>query len=167
MRRRRHPDPGQELALGPDRIKHLEFLQATIARQASHSFAVKGWSLTVAAILYAYTAAHLTWWAAVVALLPPVVFAGLDAFYLRQERLFRALYNAAAMPASAVPLFSMDTRSSATAACRYWPKGGVLRSNSWRYLHGMIVVVGLVLLGIAIMQLAGVEALAHSVCKAL
>ena len=36
-----------------DRIKHLEFIQATIARQAAHSFSVKGWSLTVAAALFA------------------------------------------------------------------------------------------------------------------
>jgi hypothetical protein len=166
MGRGRDREAQSAVALPPDRVKHLEFLQTTIARQASHSFSVKGWSLTVAAVLYAYTAAHLTWWAAVVALLPPVVFAGLDAFYLRQERLFRALYDASAKPSSAVPLFSMDTRSFATATCRYWPKGGVLRSNSWRYFHATVVLVGIVLLGIAVAQLPGVQALAHSVCKA-
>lgn len=158
------------VGLPPDRIKHLEFLQATIARQASHSFAVKGWSLTVAAVLYAYTAAHLTWWAAVVALLPPVVFAGLDAFYLRQERLFRALYGAAAASDSVVPLFSMDTRPykdrATSPICRYGGKGGVLRANTWRLLHGMVVLVGLVLLGVAIAQLHGVQAIADCVSKA-
>lgn len=171
MRRGRHPGSEPVLALGPDRIKHLEFLQATIARQASHSFAVKGWSLTVAAVLYAYTAAHLTWWAAVVALLPPLVFAAMDAFYLRQERLFRALYRASSVTRSAVPMFSMDTRPYAEPvtypACRYRGRLGVLRANTWRYLHGMIVVVGIVLLGIAVAQLPGVQTLAHSVCKAL
>ncbi|WP_187347302.1 hypothetical protein [Kocuria sp. CNJ-770] len=85
------------MSVSPERIKHLEFIQNTITRQASHSFAVKGWSLTVAAVIYAYAAAHLTWWMALVALLPAVAFAGLDAFYLRQERLFRALYRVVAV----------------------------------------------------------------------
>jgi hypothetical protein len=93
----------------PDRIKHLEFIQATITRQASHSFAVKGWSLTVSSAICAYTATHLTWWMAIVALLPPIVFAWLDSFYLRQERLFRELYRDAIQPESSIPMFDMNT----------------------------------------------------------
>ncbi len=33
-------------------LKHLEFIQAVIARQANNSFLVKGWGLTVARAFY-------------------------------------------------------------------------------------------------------------------
>lgn len=171
MGRRRDRDSSEMVSTPPDRIKHLEFLQTTIARQASHSFAIKGWSLTVAAALYAYTATHLTWWMAVVSLLPPTVFAGLDAYYLRQERLFRALYREVANPVTEVAMFDMNTASFANPSkdptCRYWGKRGVLRSNTWRLLHGMIVAVGLLLLGVALFQNAGVTELAQCVSNIL
>lgn len=121
------------MSLPDERIKHLEFLQTTIGRQASNSFAVKGWSLTVAAAVYVYTASHLHWWLAVVALLPPVAFGWLDAFYLRQERLFRALYDAVIEPNTTIPLFSMDTKpfhnSSSHPRCGW---RSVITSNTWR-----------------------------------
>ncbi len=155
------------VSVSPERIKHLEFIQNTITRQASHSFAVKGWSLTVAAVIYAYAAAHLTWWMALVALLPAVAFAGLDAFYLRQERLFRALYRGVSQEYTPVPMFEMDTRcytnKEAFPSCRYWGKTGVLRSPSWLLLHSMIVAVGLVLLGVALFQAAGTAELAQCI----
>lgn len=139
------------MTLPDDRIKHLEFLQTTIARQASHSFAVKGWSLTVSAAIYAYTAAHLYWWLAIVALLPSMAFGWLDAFYLRQERLFRQLYNACIVPDSAIPVFSMDTRQYCDVVV--YPTCGwrnVLKSKTWLVFHLLIVFVGLFLLGVAI-----------------
>lgn len=152
---RRPPTPG----FSAGTIKHLEFLQATIARQAAHSFSVKGWSLTVAAALFAYTATHLEWWLALIALVPPVVFAGLDAFYLRQERLFRQLYNAVARPGSDVAMFSMDvseyTDPDKYPSCRLGGRTGVWRSKSWLQFHTMIIAVGVVLLGVAVVQALG------------
>lgn len=164
---RRSPVPGFSV----DRIKHLEFLQATIARQASHSFSVKGWSLTVAAALFAYTATHLEWWLALIALVPPVVFAGLDAFYLRQERLFRQLYNAAARPGSSVASFSMDvseyTDPDKYPSCRLRGRAGVWRSKSWLQFHAMIIAVGVVLLGVAVIQAFGSTEIAQCISDAL
>lgn len=144
------------MSSAPERIKHLEFIQATIARQASHSFAVKGWSLTVSAALFAFTSANLSVWMGLVALLPPLAFAYLDAFYLRQERLFRMLFNASAAPNSSIRTFDMSTLAFCEGekfpTCRYWGRRGVLRSNSWRLFHGMIFSFGLVLIGVAIFQ---------------
>lgn len=141
------------MSFSSDRIKHLEFIQATIIRQASHSFAVKGWSLTVAAALYAFTASHLSCWLALVAVLPPIAFAWLDLFYLRQERLFRALYWDAINPESSVLVFDMNTKKYQIAGqcppCTY-PE--VAKANTWWVLHGTIISVGLVLLGVAIFQ---------------
>jgi len=34
---------------GDDKRKHVEFIQAAIARMAGNSFVIKGWSLTIAA----------------------------------------------------------------------------------------------------------------------
>ncbi len=36
-----------------DPVKHLEFVQAVIARQAANSFLLKGWSVTLATALVA------------------------------------------------------------------------------------------------------------------
>jgi len=163
FRSRRNPSAG----FSADRIKHLEFIQSTIARQASHSFSVKGWSLTVAAALYAYTATNLEWWLALIAVLPPAVFAGLDAFYLRQERLFRQLYTAVAREGSTVSMFSMDVSQYADSArypsCQFWGRKGIWHSASWKYFHAMIIAVGIVLLGVAIVQAFSSEELAQCI----
>jgi hypothetical protein len=70
---------------------------------------IKGWSITVAAAIYGYAAAHFSWRAAAVGLLPAIVFWGLDAYYLWNERLFRGLYDEAARGSLAT--YSMDTTS--------------------------------------------------------
>jgi len=92
------------------RLKHLEFIQQVISRQAGNQFLIKGWSLTVAIALAALNLKAMDWRVALVGLLPPAAFGWLDAYFLRQERLFRCLYNAAIATNSAVPLLSMDTR---------------------------------------------------------
>lgn len=164
MGRGRDCDPTKVVTVSDERIKHLEFIQATIARQASHSFAVKGWSLTVSAAIYAYAASHLTWWLALVALLPPIAFAWLDAFYLRQERMFRELYSAACSNDTSLPLFEMDTRKycdrTAYPRCSY---RSVFKSDTWRVLHAMIFSVGLCLLGIAVFQALGTTEFANCI----
>lgn len=141
------------VSMSDERTKHLEFIQGTISRQASHSFAVKGWSLTVAGLIYAYTATNLNCWLPLVALLPPAAFAWLDLYYLRQERLFRELYRDAIRPDTTVPLFDMSPSAyhdrNKYPRCSY---SCVARSHAWWVLHGMIVLVGLVLLGVAIFQ---------------
>jgi hypothetical protein len=136
-----------------ERLKHLDYIQATIARQASHSFAVKGWSLTLSSAIYAYTASHLHWWNSLVGLLPAIAFGWLDAFYLRQERLFRELYNAVIKENTDVPLFSMSTAPYADASL--YPKCSwycVLRANTCWVFYGVIIGFGLALLGISFFQ---------------
>jgi hypothetical protein len=76
-----------------DAIKHLEFIQAVIARQAQNSFATKGWAVSLVAGILVLANKFAGWQYELVALLPAIVFWGLDAFYLRQERLFRKLYD--------------------------------------------------------------------------
>jgi hypothetical protein len=77
-----------------EKVKHLELIQAVINRMAGNSALLKGWSVTLAAALIGLAAgkdARVQY--ALLGLFPPVFFAVLDAFYLRQERLFRKLYD--------------------------------------------------------------------------
>lgn len=97
--------------LPPDRIKHLEFIQATITRMGTNSFLVKGWALTLAAGLLALSASRLSWHLAAVGVLPLLCFWYLDCFFLRQERAFRRLYDDARRPGSTVEPLSMNVAS--------------------------------------------------------
>jgi len=93
--------------LQQDRSKHLELLQAVISRMASNSFALKGWSVTVTAALLGLAAKDANPGFAIIAFYPALAFWGLDAYYLRQERRFRALYDAVRSKGSVEP-FAMD-----------------------------------------------------------
>ncbi len=91
---------------------HLQLIQSGISRMANNSFLLRGWSVTLVAALAATAAAAGRDQFAFFALLPGVVFWALDGFYLRQERLFRRLYDAViAEPVSTkgTLAFSMDT----------------------------------------------------------
>ena len=76
------------------RLKHFDYIQATIARLAANSFAIKGWSITVAAAVLALGSARVSpSQLAVIASVSTGAFWGLDAYYLRNERLYRRLYD--------------------------------------------------------------------------
>ena len=99
---------GDREPLHPDRIKHLEFIQATVSRLGTNSFLVKGWALTLAAGLLALSASRLSWHLAAVGVVPLVCFWYLDCFFLRQERAFRRLYDDVRRPGSTVEPLSMN-----------------------------------------------------------
>ena len=76
------------------RIKHLEMIQGVINRLAGNSFAIKGWSITLASALIAIAVDKSDGRFTLVALLPVMAFWILDGYFLWQERLFRKLYDA-------------------------------------------------------------------------
>jgi hypothetical protein len=92
-----------------ERVKHLEFIQAVIARLSSGSFFMKGWGLTVTGAIYGFAANSLSWRTGIVGLLPALAFWFLDAYFLRQERMFRRLYEDERRFDGTIELFSMDT----------------------------------------------------------
>jgi hypothetical protein len=98
--------------------EHLEMIQAVITRMGSNSFAVKTWSVGLVAALLAFAADRgATPWRILVALVPVVTFWYLDAYYLRQERLFRRLYDAVRLGEASARengAFSMNTMPYAT-----------------------------------------------------
>jgi len=92
-----------------EKIKHLEMIQGVITRMASNSFALKALSVTLSAGVLAFAGSTnrpssiLTF----AALLPLFVFWGLDAQYLRLERLFRKLFDDVRKSATSME-FSMN-----------------------------------------------------------
>src|SRR3989338_1250777 len=60
---------------------------------ASNSFILKGWNITLIVGLFALSLNKSSSSFLYLALLPAIAFWGLDAYYLRQERLFRELYD--------------------------------------------------------------------------
>lgn len=78
--------------LNDHKIKHLELIQKVIERMARNSFMYKGWALSIFAAFLLLP----TKYCGVVQLFgiaPLFGFWIFDAYYLRQERLFRLLYN--------------------------------------------------------------------------
>ncbi len=129
--------------MSEDRIRHLEIILSAILRQAQNSFMYKGWAVTlVAAILALAATEDLAAKYLYIALIPAFTFWGLDAFYLREERLFRAHYAAVRSLSREEWLsdpFSMDVKPYETAVdC--WAKGCFSRSV-WPLYAPLVVLV--------------------------
>jgi|SRR5215216_5748596 len=73
--------------------KHLEFIQNIINRMSNNSFLLKGWNVTISTAILALIVGIPKPLFVIVALFSSLSFWGLDAYYLRQERLFRCLYD--------------------------------------------------------------------------
>ena len=71
----------------------MEMLQAVISRLASNSFALKGWAVTLVAGIFALSGNDAGKRYFLLAYMPIIVFWILDAYYLQQEKLYRALYD--------------------------------------------------------------------------
>ncbi|GAA4708322.1 hypothetical protein [Phytohabitans rumicis] len=79
------------------RLRHLDHIQGIITRLAQNSFTVRGWSVSLVSVVLAVLSTQdSSAGLAPIALVPALVFWGLDAYYLRGERLYRQLYRAVA-----------------------------------------------------------------------
>ena len=77
-----------------DLPKHLEFIQDVVERHSRNSFILKGWSVTlVAAVFLLAVRGAKPPLVMAAGFLPSLTFWALDAYYLRQERMYRALYD--------------------------------------------------------------------------
>ena len=75
------------------KIRYLEMIQGIINRMAGNSFALKGWAVTLISGIFVLAGKDTDIMYFLVAYIPVVVFWFLDAYYLLQERLYRALYE--------------------------------------------------------------------------
>lgn len=76
-----------------EKIAHLGFIQGVINRMGSNSFMIKGWCIALVAAIFALSADKANSNFAYIALFPLVIFWGLDTFFLRQEKMYRKLYE--------------------------------------------------------------------------
>lgn len=144
-----------------DRRRHLEMIQAVIARMASNSFALKGWSVAAATALLAFAAGTRHAWVAGVALLPVLAFWALDGYYLALEQRFRRLYCAVAglpppdetAPPPAPAAFQMSVQDH--AAKHPWRRA-VLSRSVWP-IHGVTAATVALIAGIVSAQPAEAE----------
>ncbi len=118
--------------------KHVDLIQSVINRMAANSFLLKGWSVTLVAGLIAVAASGGYWACSAIGLLPSLSFWWLDAYCLRQERLFRKLHEAVRREELQDDLYSMNTARYANDV------QGQLRiafSTSVVWLHGVLVAM--------------------------
>ena len=138
-------DSEQSVEITEARIHHLEIIQDVISRMANNSFLLKGWSITIVGALSALAASKdMNTGVIILALLPAILFWCLDGFYMRQERLFRQLYNDIVNSihhgnGNEVPLFCLDTRLCATKV-----KSGfraLFARSVWPFHSTMVIAV--------------------------
>ena len=70
--------------------QELEQIQNTIDRQASNSFKIKGWTVTLVVVALLFRSNDTEFF---VGFIPLFGFWYLDAYYLKQEKKFRKLYD--------------------------------------------------------------------------
>ena len=104
-------------------VKHLEFIHSVINRTAQNSFLLKGWSVTLVAAIFVLAAKDANERYAILGLFPGLAFWGLDAYYLRQERLFRRLYDAVRKGEVDDKRYGMDTSKYAGDVPSWWSTG--------------------------------------------
>jgi len=123
------------------KLKHLEFIQAAIARMATNSFLFKGWAITIAAALSAFAAVDTKRALLAIALISTVMFWGLDGYYLWLERGFVKLHTQVAAKDEADIDFSMAIDK--TNAFGRWLKTCVCRPHLWLF-YGTIIAVDVI-----------------------
>lgn len=121
-----------------DRLKHLDYIQAVIARLANNAFVMKGWSLTLCSALLGFAVSRQQASLALISLAPAVAFALLDAYYLRQERAFRSMFKDVA---ASEDLTSFEMNPRPYAESQRW--SDALRSFSISAYYGGILIVSL------------------------
>ena len=96
-------------------IAHLPLIQGVINRMGNNSFLIKGWTVTLVAAIFALAATGTNQHFILVALIPIIVFWFLDSYYLKQERLYRELYNDVIADYTKVAAFTMKTNKYTVA----------------------------------------------------
>lgn len=128
-----------------NKIKHLELIQNIIDRMAGNSFALKGWSVSLVAAIFALANKDADKLYFLVAYIPIIIFWGLDSYYLLQERLYRSLYEKVRLLPENKINFSLNTASqefktskNAFTSCLF------SKTEMWFYLPLALVSTGII-----------------------
>lgn len=126
--------------------KHLDFIQLTITRMAANSFLLKGWTVTLVAAILAFVSKDGKPMAGLIGLVPAIVFWILDAFYLKQERAYRDLYNEVRQKDPVQVDYDLDATRFSFKKGKLWDsvKSDTLK---WFYVPIILVIFLVALLG--------------------
>ncbi len=123
-----------------NKTKHLELIQGVVNRLSTNSFLLKGWSVVLVSALFALSVPNSNVSFVFLAYLPAAVFWGLDAYFLWQERLYRALYDHVRKLDPGSIDFSMDAKSVGSGQdFQGWL--GALVSGTLIPFHGVLTSV--------------------------
>ena len=92
-----------------NKLKHLEMIQNIVNRMASGSTFLKGWTVIFVAAVLGFVLKDSNSVYIWLAIIPTLFFWGLDGVYLRQEKLFRKLYDKVRVLEDEDIDFSMET----------------------------------------------------------
>lgn len=122
-----------------DRRKHLDYIQAVVTRQAAASSSAKGWLLPVTTAAFGFALTQHLWPIAALGIVAVILFAYLDANYLRSEKAFRMLYNTVARAERMVPRFTLDPAEADKALAADAPGDKGWKKFRREYLPGWSV----------------------------
>ena len=130
--------------------KEIDLIQSVITRMANNSFLLKGWIVSLIAVIMALTkdtivATQLSYFC-VILLIPVFVFWYLDAFFLHKERCYIKLYEWVITNRQTTTdfLYNLNYRRFENQVDSVWK---IMRSETLGIFYGFIVVI-LMALGI-------------------
>ena len=135
------------------KLKHLEFIQGIDNRLAAASFQMKGWSVVLVSALLVLGVRVGSIKLGVVALVPVLVFWGLDGYFLSQERLFRKLYDVVRARKEEDIDFSMNVQGLRSGG-RFWT-GDWCSAVRSRTLWPFYVMLATATIAISVIDVAG------------
>ncbi len=120
-----------------EKIAHLEMIQGVITRMAGESAKMKQFSLVAIGALGSTAAGTGAWGLALVAAFLTIVFWGLDAQYLAQERWFRDHYDKVRLSEAPVDFAMMPDKTIQ----KQHRAGDMMMRWSTLYLYGALVLI--------------------------
>ncbi len=120
------------------KIAHLNMIQGVINRMANNSFLLKGWSITIISALFALATQDKEQPFLYLAILPCLMFWGLDGYFLWQERMYRKLYQVVADKDEKNIDFSMNATTYKEEIDNWFR---VVLSKTLLVFHGTILAI--------------------------
>lgn len=125
------------------KLKHLELIENVINRLGKNSLFLKGWTVIFLTVLLGFATKDPEPFYVLLTAIPTLFFWYLDGFYLRQEQLFRLLYDAVRETDEDGIDFSMDTARFQDKMC--WFKSTFSKPLILFYFPILLLSIGVFL----------------------
>ena len=134
------------------KMKHLEMIEGIIERMGNNSFQLKGWAVTLVALVGALSAQGSDKLFFIVAFIPPIAFWFLDSFYLQMERKYKILYKRVSDKSEGNIDFNMDitgisyTNDEKKSICFFSCLFSITEGAFYLIITGVVGVMALILI---------------------